>query len=504
MAEPFPSGLADQREAGPSSPRSLKTISPPGTTKDLDVEMSAPPNAASHGASEPMNDEAAQLLLNVSAPLADSIIEKAVISAEASSPPPKASAVPLASYLHTPPEEAVADVDISRPVTNGTTVLETRKPATNGDTPVHPVATPSAADRAMSPAQSTAGSTTTAKPRNKRKRNAVAGPSRPTVSPIVNGDKPDHYMGEDNSIIRCICGSTDDDGFTIQCELCGAWEHGYCFGYFDEESAPDKFFCELCDPRPVDREKARRLQGMDEDEDVNRDPYDPVKVRTKGKKPKGDQGQKDEEKSSNPTSAKPPPAKTKRRPAGQKPRPSKPSVAETPPVTVFKEPDLPTVGPAGIPGQELDDPYFRVEPWTLEYTPVKANVVKGKAARQAMRKLWLDWADDDNEDLSRHGPNRPLDNGHGLPSPTDTGATRFSPEAALPPPDFSILAPPVPPVSLAGADLSSLFVMVHHFCRYRTMKSRQVLGYTGVQHYTVSLPRRRYPQAHLLGRLEAR
>lgn len=459
MAEPIPPGLADQRDAGPSSPRSLKTATPPTLTKALDVEMNGVGVKEATAASSTVSDEAAQLLLNVSATGFIDHADKTLATGDPTAPEDKPVVI-AASYLHTPPEDPVPIIDrpLAEPVSNGPTSTDsTRKPPSTGagEPSVHFAPTSSGPEQAMSPAQSLAGSTSTTKSRNKRKRNAVAGPSRPPISPAVNGDKPEHYMGEDNTVIRCICGSTDDDGFTIQCELCGAWEHGYCFGYFDEESAPEKFFCELCDPRPVDRESARRLQGMDVGDDPLVDGFDTVKVRTKGKRPKGDTGPKDEGKDPSPITSKAPQPKPRRRPM-KPPKPTKPSHTEPAPSTVFKEPDLPTIPPGGIPGQELEDPYFRVEPWTLEYTPVRANVVRGKAARQAMRKLWVDWVDDDQEDIPRHGRNRPLENGHGLPSPTDTGATRYSPEAILPPPDYSILAPPVPPVSLIGADLASL------------------------------------------------
>ena len=29
----------------------------------------------------------------------------------------------------------------------------------------------------------------------------------------------------DEGVIRCICGTTEDDGFTIQCEKCFVWQH---------------------------------------------------------------------------------------------------------------------------------------------------------------------------------------------------------------------------------------------------------------------------------------
>ncbi|TXT13424.1 hypothetical protein VHUM_00791 [Vanrija humicola] len=179
-------------------------------------------------------------------------------------------------------------------------------------------------------------------------------------------------MGEDNGIIRCICGFTEDDGFTIQCEGCNAWEHGLCFGYRDESSVPETYFCELCEPRPVDPQAARTLQMQ------ARLSYDRRIIR--------------------------PAMKPKRKTPGGKPR-SK--TAES-------------GNPSG-PGQD-DYDFFRILPWELEYTPIKDNIIRGVVARQAVAKVYNEWVD-------------------GL------FAT---------PPDFSVLAPPVPPVALSGTDLSSL------------------------------------------------
>ena len=58
---------------------------------------------------------------------------------------------------------------------------------------------------------------------------------------------------EDEGEIRCICGFPDDDGFTIQCEKCLVWQHGACVN-ITAENVPDKYLCELCDPRWLDIE----------------------------------------------------------------------------------------------------------------------------------------------------------------------------------------------------------------------------------------------------------
>ena len=63
----------------------------------------------------------------------------------------------------------------------------------------------------------------------------------------------------DNSTIRCICNSTLDDGFSIACDVCERWCHAACFDIVVGE-VPEEWKCWECAPRPVDREKAAKIQ----------------------------------------------------------------------------------------------------------------------------------------------------------------------------------------------------------------------------------------------------
>lgn len=68
--------------------------------------------------------------------------------------------------------------------------------------------------------------------------------------------------GEMEEVTRCICGNGElqipknshgefdnvDSGFFIQCETCSVWQHGYCVGIIDEETSPEKYWCEQCKP----------------------------------------------------------------------------------------------------------------------------------------------------------------------------------------------------------------------------------------------------------------
>lgn len=77
------------------------------------------------------------------------------------------------------------------------------------------------------------------------------------TSHINNQDDEDE--DEDAGIIRCICNYTDDDGFTIQCEHCLVWQHAVCVGIV-QSNVPDRYLCEQCSPRPVDRKRANEVQ----------------------------------------------------------------------------------------------------------------------------------------------------------------------------------------------------------------------------------------------------
>lgn len=51
----------------------------------------------------------------------------------------------------------------------------------------------------------------------------------------------------DSILIECICGIEEDDGFTVQCDLCFRWQHCNCMGFDDSEELPDIYKCYYCD-----------------------------------------------------------------------------------------------------------------------------------------------------------------------------------------------------------------------------------------------------------------
>jgi len=69
----------------------------------------------------------------------------------------------------------------------------------------------------------------------------------------------------DSSEIQCICGFHHDDGFTIACDQCDTWQHGYCVD-IDRNAVPEKYECPNCRPRPVDIRRARDYQQQNVDD----------------------------------------------------------------------------------------------------------------------------------------------------------------------------------------------------------------------------------------------
>jgi PHD-finger len=47
-------------------------------------------------------------------------------------------------------------------------------------------------------------------------------------------------------LVHCFCGSPEEDGLMIQCELCLCWQHGICLGIDTEEGVPDPYVCHFC------------------------------------------------------------------------------------------------------------------------------------------------------------------------------------------------------------------------------------------------------------------
>ncbi|KAK4686316.1 uncharacterized protein P7C73_g3808, partial [Tremellales sp. Uapishka_1] len=436
---------------------------PPNVGENEEIKEITMEIAAVEGTTGDISEEAAQLLLNFSSVVERPItppkgLMEKILEGESTVDDHMEQETGQRPYPFTPPDDKSSPTQPSISVAN---LLSLQIESSTSTSIVSLPPAPLASISTTSPEPPT-------KPKPKRKRNAVAGPSR-----RASVERPSHWMGEDNTDIRCICGVDEDDGFTIQCDGCGAWEHGSCFGYLDAASAPDTYLCEICEPRPFDATIARTQQlarihfeafeatrraalvrGLGEEGDVKE--KEKEKEKEKGK-PRGkakrartdsimdDTQDRESVKEHSPLSMAPPPSKPKRRVPGPKPR-NKQMIPDGPPApATFKEP---------LPPVEADDDYFKVEPWALEFTPIENNVVRGVKTRQMMCSVYREWVDGDDEVVMRK--KRPIHDGSGLPSPTEPGILRLSPEILFAPPDFGILAPPIPPVFLSGPDLAAL------------------------------------------------
>ncbi|XP_069684833.1 uncharacterized protein [Periplaneta americana] len=45
--------------------------------------------------------------------------------------------------------------------------------------------------------------------------------------------------------VRCACGVEKDGGLMVKCEICNQWQHGFCYGLFEQKSS-SSHICEKC------------------------------------------------------------------------------------------------------------------------------------------------------------------------------------------------------------------------------------------------------------------
>ncbi|KAG2131668.1 hypothetical protein DEU56DRAFT_454058 [Suillus clintonianus] len=105
-------------------------------------------------------------------------------------------------------------------------------------------------------------------------------PTTTPIQPAPSASPPP----PDADAISCICGFLFDDGFSIACDVCSRWCHAACFDIVEGE-VPEEWRCWDCDPRPVNRDRAVRLQKQRVAEAQARErERDKEKDRDKGRK----------------------------------------------------------------------------------------------------------------------------------------------------------------------------------------------------------------------------
>ena len=98
------------------------------------------------------------------------------------------------------------------------------------------------------------------------------------IKDIVIPSLEEYKVSPDSGLIGCICGVEEDDGFTIQCDICFRWQHCLCMGYNTGDEVPeDEYKCYYCDKSKwtlFDFQKCRektlkRIEQETLDEDTN-------------------------------------------------------------------------------------------------------------------------------------------------------------------------------------------------------------------------------------------
>lgn len=170
----------------------------------------------------------------------------------------------------------------------------------------------------------------------------------------------------DADAISCICGFLFDDGFSIACDVCSRWCHAACFDIVEGE-VPEEWRCWDCDPRPVDRDRAVRLQKQRITEmHVRERERDKEKDRDKGKK--RDRAGSPVQRRRASAAAIEGSGNTKKKRRASIISPSTPH----PPPTPIQ--------------QGEDEPVDIDEPWSLSYVPITKDIVTAEAHARLRRQ----------------------------------------------------------------------------------------------------------------------
>ena len=107
--------------------------------------------------------------------------------------------------------------------------------------------------------------------------NYKSGPRIRSLSPTTRYVTGSSQLGQvEDYIIKCICGSREDDGNTVYCDLCHTWQHTGCY-YIDKHgNLPTKeelevidHFCVRCRPRSVNAKDV--IEGVIERQQTRRE-----------------------------------------------------------------------------------------------------------------------------------------------------------------------------------------------------------------------------------------
>ena len=69
-------------------------------------------------------------------------------------------------------------------------------------------------------------------------------------------------LGVDNNHVVCCCDEQSESGFMLQCERCGAWQHGQCMNLRDGQ-IPSNYHCHICRFAKTNRMVENKLKESD-------------------------------------------------------------------------------------------------------------------------------------------------------------------------------------------------------------------------------------------------
>lgn len=222
--------------------------------------------------------------------------------------------------------------------------------------------------------------------------------------PPPRQDSPSSRDGQDSQSsdsISCICGFTYDDGFSIGCDSCARWCHAACFSIV-ENQVPDEWYCWVCEPRPVDRDRAVKLQKARQRQAVAQ------------------------------ANANAPPNGRRRSSPGVERKTRKPTALSSATDGVPHPNDKTahgnkrkrrastTVNAASHhhPHPQEDEHVDIDEPWTHSYVPITKDIIPGDETRDRLRRVASDW-----RGVSAINPN---------PSPSSSSSSPHTPGCTTP------------------------------------------------------------------------
>lgn len=175
----------------------------------------------------------------------------------------------------------------------------------------------------------------------------------------------DFKVDPDAGTIGCICGIEEDDGFTIQCDVCFRWQHCSCMGYKTNEEVPEnEYKCYYCDeakwnkfePAVCRKDTIARLE-LDKANEPQEKPAAPKRKTSSSNN--DDKKRRKSEKEVRPASTERPP-NDKRKSSGSTVLAASPNISNVSPNFEVKNKDNPMLED-GVTAEAYQSVYYRLE-----------------------------------------------------------------------------------------------------------------------------------------------